>query len=58
MSIKKLLEGEGIWETRMEILGWVFDGITRCIKLPMENIKQINEATMLALQRKGIWWKE
>ena len=29
VSMKKMLEGEGIWETRKELLGWVFDGITR-----------------------------
>ena len=33
VSIKKLLEGKGLWEVRKEILGWVFDGATRCIEL-------------------------
>ena len=31
--MKKLLEGEGLWEVRKEILGWIFDGATRCIEL-------------------------
>ena len=33
ISIKKLLEKEGLWEVRKEVLGWVFDGATRCIEL-------------------------
>ena len=33
VSVKKLLEGEGLWEVRKEILGWIFDGATRCIEL-------------------------
>jgi len=36
--IKKILEGEGQWDIRKEILGWVFDGIRRCIGLPPENL--------------------
>lgn len=31
--MKKLLEADGLWELRKEILGWVFDGATRCIEL-------------------------
>ncbi|KAL7540898.1 hypothetical protein ACHAWF_006815, partial [Thalassiosira exigua] len=33
ISLKKLKEGEGLWEVRKEILGWMFDGATRCIEL-------------------------
>ena len=33
ISIKKMKEGEGLWEVRKEILGWVMDGATRCIEL-------------------------
>ncbi|KAL7533742.1 hypothetical protein ACHAWF_007944 [Thalassiosira exigua] len=33
ISLKKLKEGEGLWELRKEILGWMFDGATRCIEL-------------------------
>ena len=31
--LKKLDEGEGLWEVRKEVLGWMMDGATRCIKL-------------------------
>lgn len=27
ISIKKLQQGDGLWDTRKEILGWLFDGI-------------------------------
>ena len=33
VSLKKLLEGEGLWDVRKEILGWMFDGATRCIEI-------------------------
>ena len=33
VSLKKLKAGEGLWETRKEILGWMLDGATRCIEL-------------------------
>ncbi|KAL7546620.1 hypothetical protein ACHAWF_015384 [Thalassiosira exigua] len=29
ISLKKLREGEGLWDVRKEILGWMFDGATR-----------------------------
>ena len=32
VSLKKLMEGEGLWDVQKEILGWMFDGATRCIK--------------------------
>ena len=32
-SVKKLKAGEGLWEVRKEILGWMMDGATRCIEL-------------------------
>ena len=32
-SVKKLKAGEGLWEVRKDILGWMMDGATRCIEL-------------------------
>jgi len=43
ISLKKLKEGEGEWETRKELLGWIFDGRTRCIELPLTKIEKIGE---------------
>ena len=33
VSVKKLKAGEGLWEVRKDILGWMMDGATRCIEL-------------------------
>ena len=33
VSLKKLKAGEGLWEVRKDILGWMMDGATRCIEL-------------------------
>jgi len=41
ISIKKLKQGEGHWATRKEILGWLFDGTTRCINLPTNKVTSI-----------------
>ena len=43
LSQKKLDEGEGLWETRKEILGWIFDGVTRCIELKSSRAAKIRE---------------
>jgi len=39
MLHKKLLEGEGTWDVRKEILRWVFDGARRCIEFPGKSWK-------------------
>jgi hypothetical protein len=41
VSIKKLKQGDGLWETRKELLGWVFDGAKRCIELPQDKVDKI-----------------
>jgi hypothetical protein len=39
IAMKKLLEGDRLWDTRKEILGWVFDSIHRCIELPADKVE-------------------
>ncbi|KAL7525691.1 hypothetical protein ACHAXR_001116, partial [Thalassiosira sp. AJA248-18] len=53
ISLKKLLEGEGLWEVRKEILGWIMDGATRCIELAEKKQKAILRElkTILRLKR-------
>ena len=34
LSLKKLLKGEGAWETRKVLLGWIVDTIRQTIELP------------------------
>ena len=41
--LKKLRAVEGVWETRKELLGWMFDGHTRCIKLPVGKVATIRK---------------
>jgi len=41
ISIKKLKQGDGLWSTWKEILGWMFDGSTCCINLPKDKVRAI-----------------
>jgi hypothetical protein len=41
VSIKKLKQGDGLWATRKELLGWVFDGAKRCIELPPDKVLKL-----------------
>ena len=53
ISYKKLvLDGEGIWAVRKEILGWIFDGLNRTMELPPKKVKSLQE-TLRAILRKG-----
>jgi hypothetical protein len=47
VSEKKLIE-DGIWDTRKEILGWLFDGMAKTIELPH------HKCTKLLLELKTI----
>lgn len=38
---KKLQKGEGTWDVRKEILGWLFDGARWCIEFPPEKANKI-----------------
>ena len=51
--MKKLLQGDGLWDLRKEILGWLFDGATRCIELPADKQErmQLELKSILRLQR-------
>ena len=45
ISQKKLiLEGEGVWDTRKEILGWIFDGINLTMELPKTKADSLRTA--------------
>jgi hypothetical protein len=50
ISLKKLVtEGEGIWDTVKEILGWIFNGIERTIQLPPKKVTSLRETIKTAL---------
>ena len=42
ISLKKLKDGDGLWDYRKIILGWIFDGIERSIQLPIEKLSLIH----------------
>jgi hypothetical protein len=55
ISHKKLItDGEGIWDTVKEILGWVFDGLARTMQLPTKKILSIRETIKTALRTNHI----
>ena len=57
ISMKKLREGEGLWETKKEILGWIFDGVTRCIELKASHAKKIQEELTAVAKQSSVEWK-
>ena len=36
ITLKKLCQGDGLWDTCKEILSWIFNGINCCIALPTD----------------------
>ena len=52
ISEKKLDKGEGLWQFRKEILGWLFDGASRCIELPQDKRDKIDKI-LKDMLRKG-----
>jgi len=43
ISTKKLKQGDGLWSTKKEMLGWLFDSVGRCIQLPTEKVTKITQ---------------
>ena len=41
ISVKKLEQGDGLWKYRKTVLGWIFDGLSRCLSLPKERVEEI-----------------
>jgi hypothetical protein len=58
ISLKKLItEGEGIWDTVKEILGWIFNGLERTIQLPPRKVASLRETIKTALRSGHIEFK-
>jgi hypothetical protein len=51
VALKKLKQGDGLWTTRKELLGWIFDGAKRCIELPPDKIEKLT-AELHSMHRK------
>ena len=51
-SHKKLIQDqEGVWATRKEILGWIFDGAERTITLPPKKVDTLRDTIQTLLHR-------
>ena len=57
VSLKRLEDGEGEWDVRKEILGWVFDGARRCIELPIKKLDAIITEVKMILRMQAIPYK-
>ena len=55
---QKKAKNKGSWEFVKEILGWVFHGIDRCIKLPNPKIATLKELTANIGKRTAIKTKD
>jgi len=47
IALKKLAQGDGLWASQKEILGWLFDGLARTISLPTEKNNIPNTRTTI-----------
>ena len=55
ISKNQLESGKGQWEVRQEVLGWMVDGATRCIKLVREKRSVIDaELHKIVHMKKGV----
>ena len=51
ISQKKLvIEGDGIWDTKKEILGWLFDGMCRTLQLPTTKLDSLHTSIQQVLR--------
>jgi len=50
IALKKLKQGDGMWSTK-EILGWLFDGVSRSMQLPSDKVTKITQLLKDALCR-------
>ena len=57
ISLKKLHQGDGLWETRKELLGWIFDGVRRCIQLPEQKVTSLLKELHQAVRSKAMPYK-
>ena len=58
VSLKKLKEGDGQWAVRTELLGWIFDGATRCIELPSTKVEAITSELCSMSRLQMVPWKQ
>ena len=58
ISKKKLRDGEGLWEVKKEILGWMMDGASRCIELAeKKRLALLAELKCVLRMKRGVPFK-
>jgi hypothetical protein len=57
ISEKKLIKGDGRWDTRKEILGYMVDGIARTIELPVDRAEALLKEVRAILKKKRVQLK-
>ena len=57
ISNKKIDNGDGVWNTKKELLGWLFDGVARCIMLPADKVQKITKELSSAARHKKVPFK-
>jgi len=56
--VKKLKQGDRQWDMQKEILGWLFDGVTKCLKLPTEKVTKLCKSLMQMTKQKMVRIRE
>jgi len=54
ISEKKLKKGDGRWDTKKEILGYILDGIARTVQLPQERADDLIKEVQAILKKKRV----
>jgi len=54
ISVKKLKQGDGRWDTQKEILGWLFNGITKCLQLPVDKVSKLWTSLLQMTKQKSM----
>ena len=58
VSMKKLLQGDGLWTVWKEILGWVFDGAHCCIELPADKVSKLTAEIHQIMRKPAVTRKQ
>jgi hypothetical protein len=54
VSIKKLQKGDGRWDTRKEVLGYMLDGIRRTVQLPTDRAEDLLKEIRSILRKQRV----
>jgi len=56
IALKKSKQGDGMWSTKKELLGWLFDGISQSMQLPSDKVTKITQLLKDALCCQQVWF--